>query len=55
MQKTAAKIHQNNSLHEVEDEIVAVKEIFRLQNVAELKAADDKYLPKQSFPNTLEN
>jgi phosphoenolpyruvate phosphomutase len=46
MQKTAAKIHQNQSLHEVEAEVVSVQEIFRLQNVAELKAADEKYLPK---------
>lgn len=49
MQKTAAKIHKNQSLHEVETEVVSVQEIFRLQNVAELKAADEKYLPKKSL------
>ena len=52
MQKTAAKIHQNRSLHDIEDRVVSVKEIFRLQNAAELKTADQKYLPKQSFPRT---
>jgi phosphoenolpyruvate phosphomutase len=49
MQKTAAKIQQNKSLHEVEAEVVSVQEIFRLQNVAELKTADEKYLPKKSL------
>ena len=52
MQRTAAKIHQNRSLHDIEDQVVSVKEIFRLQNAAELKTADQKYLPKQSFPRT---
>jgi phosphoenolpyruvate phosphomutase len=45
MQKTAKQIYQDQSLSKVEAEIVSVKEIFRLQNAAELKTAESKYLP----------
>lgn len=45
MQRTAAQIHQERSLLGVEGEIVSVKEIFRLQNEAELESAEKKYLP----------
>lgn len=45
MQKTAAQIHNDRSLANVEKQIVSVKEIFRLQNADELKKAEDKYLP----------
>lgn len=45
MQRTAADIHASRSLSEVEREIVPVKEIFRLQNAQELKAAETRYLP----------
>ncbi|UCC50297.1 MAG: phosphoenolpyruvate mutase [Anaerolineaceae bacterium] len=47
MQQTAAQIHANQSLVTVEPEIVSVKEIFRLQNAAELKEAEKRYLPAQ--------
>lgn len=47
MQKTAAQIFQDNSLMNVEDKIVPVKEIFRLQNAQELKEAEKRFLPKQ--------
>lgn len=46
MQKTAAKIHKDQSLINIENEIVAVKEIFRLQGADELKEAEERYLPK---------
>ncbi len=45
MQDTATTIHRNRSLAPVEDEIVPVKEIFRLQNAGELKEAEQRYLP----------
>ena len=45
MQQTAAEIHASRSLARVEREIVPVKEIFRLQNAQELKAAEKLYLP----------
>ena len=45
MQETAAKIYKQRSLCEVEQEIVSVDEIFRLQNAAELKEAEKKFLP----------
>jgi phosphoenolpyruvate phosphomutase len=47
MQQTAAQIHAEQSLASVEPEIVSVKEIFRLQNAAELKEAEKRYLPAQ--------
>lgn len=45
MQKTASVIRDAGSLAPVENEIVPVSEIFRLQNADELKAAELKYLP----------
>ena len=45
MQRTAAEIMRLHSLTTVEDKIVSVKEIFRLQNAAELQQAEKKYLP----------
>lgn len=45
MQKTAAQIHHDRSLVNVEKEIVSVKEIFRLQGADELEAAEKLYLP----------
>lgn len=45
MQETAVRIHTDRSLHAVEKEVVPVKEIFRLQNAAELKQAEKEYLP----------
>lgn len=48
MQETAAQIYEEQSLHTIEPHVVPVKEIFRLQNAAELKEAEKKYLPVQS-------
>jgi phosphoenolpyruvate phosphomutase len=45
MQKTAAKLYEAQSLQPIENEIVPVKEIFRLQNATELKSAEKLYLP----------
>ncbi|MGE4543375.1 MAG: phosphoenolpyruvate mutase [Pedobacter sp.] len=45
MQKTAALIHEQQSLMGVEKEITPVQEVFRLQNVDELKIAEERYLP----------
>ncbi len=48
MQTTAAQIYIDQSLVYVEDKIVSVKEIFRLQNAEELKQAEKVYLPTVS-------
>lgn len=45
MQQTAKQIYNDQSLISVENEIVSVKEIFRLQNASELKEAEKIYLP----------
>lgn len=49
MQETAGKIFHDRSLLSVEKEIVPVKEVFRLQEAGELKAAEEYYLPKQGY------
>jgi phosphoenolpyruvate phosphomutase len=46
MQQTAAQIHQERSISSIEEQVVSVKEIFRLQNAAELEEAEQRYLPK---------
>ena len=45
MQQTAAQIFKDQALTSVENEIVSVKDIFRLQNAEELKKAEKVYLP----------
>ena len=45
LQQAAAKIFAEESIAEIEKAIVPVKEIFRLQNAAELQTAEKKYLP----------
>jgi len=47
MQQIADTIYKEQSLTGVEGQVAPVAEIFRLQNVAELKAAEKKYLPKK--------
>jgi phosphoenolpyruvate phosphomutase len=47
MQQTAAQIYKETSIKSVESEIVSVKEVFRLQNAAELKEAEKIYLPAE--------
>jgi phosphoenolpyruvate phosphomutase len=46
MQQTAAQIYQERSIGSIEGQVVTVKEIFRLQNAAELEEAEQRYLPK---------
>jgi hypothetical protein len=46
MKSIAAEIYDQQSLVSVEGKIVPVKEIFRLQDMAELKQAEDLYLPQ---------
>jgi hypothetical protein len=41
----ASIIYQTGSVAAVQEHIVSVKEIFRLQNAAELEAAELRYLP----------
>ncbi len=46
MQQTAAQIYEEQSISSIEGQVVSVKEIFRLQNAAELEEAEGKYLPR---------
>jgi phosphoenolpyruvate phosphomutase len=46
MENVSRAIFNEQSLHSVESKIAPVAEIFRLQNVDELKNAEKKYLPK---------
>ena len=48
MQKVAAQIYNDHTLYNVEKQVATVKEIFRLQNVAELSQAESKYLPRDA-------
>ena len=47
MQATARRIHEDRSLQAVEPKVASVKEIFRLQDVGELTAAEFRYLPRK--------
>lgn len=47
IQQTAQNIFQNEHLQEIENEIVSVNEIFRLQGAEELQKAEGKYLPQK--------
>lgn len=53
MQETAATIFSEQSLRSVEPRVAAVKEVFRLQNAAELKAAEKRYLPQNELSEVL--
>jgi phosphoenolpyruvate phosphomutase len=45
MQDTSRRIFEERSLLNVEDEVVSVKEVFRLQDADELASAEGRYLP----------
>jgi phosphoenolpyruvate phosphomutase len=45
MQQTAKKIYMDKSISKIDHEISPLNEVFRLQNVEELKTAESKYLP----------
>ncbi|MEZ5564523.1 MAG: phosphoenolpyruvate mutase [Gammaproteobacteria bacterium] len=47
MQETAATIARVQNLRSVEEHIVPVKELFRLQGASELQEAEERYLPRQ--------
>lgn len=46
--ETSQRIFCERSVRNVEDNIATVKDIFRLQNAAELDQAEERYLPKQA-------
>jgi phosphoenolpyruvate phosphomutase len=46
MQKTADMLYHQKTLMAIEHEIASLQEVFRLQNVSELREAEGKYLPK---------
>jgi phosphoenolpyruvate mutase len=45
MQKTAREIRDRQSLVSIEEQVAPLAEVFRLQDVAELDQANDRYLP----------
>ena len=47
MQETAARIHVDQSLNEVEGRVASVKDIFRLVGNDELERAERRYLPAE--------
>ncbi|MBT8422728.1 MAG: isocitrate lyase/phosphoenolpyruvate mutase family protein, partial [Gammaproteobacteria bacterium] len=47
MRETAETMHREQSLLSVEDKVVPVKEIFRLQGASELQEAEERYLPER--------
>jgi len=49
MQQTAASVYRERSLMSVENQVATVKEIFRLQNDAELREAEKHYLPQKEI------
>lgn len=53
MQKIVGRIYEEQSLAGVQEKIVPVKEIFRIQNVNEYKQAEDLYLPRKKSYKSL--
>ena len=54
MQQTAQQLREEESLLNVEDRIVTVKEVFRIQGASELEEAEKRYLPaRQETPQAL--
>ena len=50
LQKNLKTLRETEDLMSLEDKIVPVTEIFRLQNVSELQESEGRYLPKQAEP-----
>ena len=48
MQRTSRRIFEERSVQSVEDGIVPVKEVFRLQDADELMEAEERYLPRMA-------
>jgi phosphoenolpyruvate phosphomutase len=54
MKQTAQQLHDEESLINVEDRLVTVKEVFRIQGAGELAEAEKRYLPpKLETPRAL--
>jgi phosphoenolpyruvate phosphomutase len=53
MRETARRIHEDQSLSEVEGRVATVKDIFRLVGNAELEAAERRYLPETPRPRAV--
>ncbi|MEL7499363.1 MAG: phosphoenolpyruvate mutase [Planctomycetota bacterium] len=53
MQRTCKQIFEERSLCSIEDNVVPVKEIFRLQNASELLKAEESYLPKRESTRSI--
>jgi len=49
MQQTAETIYKEQSLTEVEGQVASVAEVFRLQNIDELKAAEKQFFPAKEI------
>jgi phosphoenolpyruvate phosphomutase len=45
MQQVATRLYSDQSTVAIEEEVASVQEVFRLQNMAELDAAERRYLP----------
>jgi phosphoenolpyruvate phosphomutase len=50
MQSLCRRIYSEHSVANIEDQIVSIKEVFRLQRADELIAAEERYLPKRGDP-----
>ena len=53
MRETATRIHDDQSLNEVEGRVASVKDIFRLMGNAELEEAERRYLPETPRPRAV--
>lgn len=53
MQKVVKNIYKDESLANIEENVVPVKEIFRIQNTKEYKDAEELYLPKKKSYKSL--
>lgn len=53
MRETAKRIHDQESLNDVEGRIASVKDIFRIVGNAELEEAERRYLPEMPRPSAL--
>lgn len=53
MRETARRIHEDQSLNEVEGRVATVKDIFRIVGNAELEEAEKRYLPETPRPRAV--
>ena len=50
LERNLRKLHETRDLMSIENEIAPVSEIFRLQDVQELKSSEERYLPSSTQP-----